>query len=41
MFNPDKPITNKKDEKLNRLTFIENFSYAINHYDNSECLVIG
>ena len=41
MFNPDKPITKEKDEKLNRLNFIKNLSFAINHYDNKECLVIG
>lgn len=41
MFNPDKPITKEKDEKLNRLNFIKNLSFAINHYDNQECLVIG
>lgn len=41
MFNPDKPITKEKDEKLNRLNFIKNLSNAINHYDNQECLVIG
>lgn len=41
MFNPDKPIKKEEEDKLNRLNFIQNFSLAINNYNNPECLVIG
>ena len=41
MFHPDKPIKKEEEDKLNRLNFIQNFSLAINNYNNPECLVIG